>query len=287
MLKNMQENEIKKPKKRYLSIIFWLALITFAYFSGQYLLNEFSYKEAKENAKSQFSNIESEIYKTTPLTNTEVTKTDDKPLIQNEILLKQQLQISELQNNLNTLKNDIASLKINDSLSKIILSFVRLQDLVEAQQNYTDQLQKLKVLSRADFALTNKIEKLETTLQSQPKNNQQLAKEFANLIPEIKAKEIEIKSGGTWLGKIKAIVAKFIVIKRVGEKNFSSNVEELIFQISQNIDKNQFDQALKNTELLGSDYWEILALIKIDLQNANNFKEVSDDIYKYLELLSN
>ncbi len=278
--------EIKKPKKRYLSVTFWLALIIFAYFSGKYLLSEFSYKQAKDNAQSQFSNVETEIYQT-PLTTTEITQPDDKPLNQNEILLKQQLQIAELQNSFNVLKDDLARLKTNDSLAKIILSFVKLQDLVGAKQNYDAPLQKLEMLSRADFALTNKIEKLKAALQNQPKNSQELAKEFTDLIPQIKARQAEIKSGGTWWGKIKGVIARFIVIKKTGENNARSDVESQSLQILKALKNNNLEQALQSLNLMDVAYQEILVNFKVDLQNADAFKQISDGIYRYLEVLSN
>ncbi len=280
------EQKIKKPKKRYLSVIFWIALIIFAYFSGQYLLSELDYKQAKESATSQFSNVETEIYQT-PIDDTEIIKPDNHPLTQNEILLKQQLQIAELQKSFNILKEDVARVKTNDSLAKIILSFVKLQDLVEAKQNYDSQLQKLGVLGRADFALTNKIDKLKLALGNQPKNSQELTKEFADLIPKIKAKQFEIDSGGTWLGKIKAATAQFIVIKRTDENTASSDVELFIIKTQNAINNKQFDQALENFELIGDDYQKIVAAAKVNLANANNFEQISGEIYSYLEVLSN
>jgi len=286
MSEQQTNQEIKKPRKRYLSVTFWLALIIFAYFSWQYLLSEFNYRQARENAQSQFSNVETEIYQT-PLTIAETTKPDEKPLNQNEILLKQQLQIAELKNSFNALEIDLARLRSNDGLAKIILSFVKLEDLAEAKKNYDSQLQKLEVLSRADFALTNKIEKLKLALINQPKNSQELVTEFTNLIPQIKAKQIEIESGGTWWGKIKGIIARFIVVKKTGENNSSSDVELQALTIIKALENNQFDHALQNLDLIGEDYQEILANFKTDLQNANDFKQISDEIYRYLEVLSN
>lgn len=282
----MQEQPNPKSKKRYYSIIFWLALIIFAYFSGQYLLNEFHYKQAKENAKSEFSNIETEIYQI-PVAKTEPIKAEEKPLNQNEVLLKQQLQIADLQNSINALQLDLSRLKTNDGLAKIILSFVKLQDLVESKHNYDSELQKLEVLCRADFALTSTIAKLKSTLQNQPKNHQELSREFADLIPQIKAKQIEIESGGTWWGRIKAVVARFIIIKKTGENKSGSDVESAIFKIITALENKQFDRALQNVDLIGRDYQETLATLKIDLQNASNFQQVSGEIYKYLEALSN
>jgi hypothetical protein len=285
----MPEQEIKKPKKRYFSAIFWLALIIFAYFSLRYFWSEFNYDQAKDSAKSQFANIETEIYQT-PLSSAEIAKPDDKPLTQNEILLKQQLQISELQNSFNALKADLARFKLNDSLPKIILSFVKLQDLVLAKQNYNSELQKLEALSRADFALTGKIEKLKLALESKAKNSEELTKEFADLIPNIKAKQIEIESNGSWFGKVKATIARFIVIKRTDENSAGSSKDDvvsLIIKTQKAIENQRFDVALGNLEIMGDDYLGILVNVKNDLQNANNFKQISDDIYRYLEVLSN
>jgi len=283
---NQEMKKPIKPRKIYLSVTFWLALIIFAYFSWQYLLSEFNYKKAKENAQSQFSNVETEIYQT-PLAIAETAKPDDKPLNQNEILLKQQLQIAELKNSFNALEIDLARLRTNDSLAKIILSFVKLEDLAESKKNYDSQLQKLEVLSRADFALTNKIEKLKLALINQPKNSQELVKEFADLIPQIKAKQIEIESGGTWWGKIKGIIARFIVVKKTGENNAGSDVELQALKIIKALENNQFDQALQSLDLINENYRGILTNFKTDLQNADDFKQISDEIYRYLEVLSN
>ncbi|MES2677356.1 MAG: hypothetical protein V4612_03465 [Pseudomonadota bacterium] len=282
----MPEQPIKKSKKYYYLAVFWLTIIGLVYFSGKYLINEFHYKQAKDNAQSQFANIETEIYQT-PIAHSEANKIEEKPLNQNEILLKQQLQISELQNSFSALQLDLARLKTNDSLPKIILSFVKLQDLIAAGQNFDNELQKLEVLCRADFALTDKIIKLKLTLKNQPKNRQELAKEFANLIPQIKAKQVEIKSGGTWWGRIKAVIARFIIIKKTGESNSASEVESAMFKIINAIENNRLDVALQNVDLIGNDYREILAGFRNNLQSSSNFQQISNEIYKYLEMLSN
>ncbi len=286
--KQIEEQAINKPKKRRYSIIFWLALLVFAYFAGKYLLSELHYKKAKENAQNQFPNIEAEIYQT-PVASEKAATPDEKPLNQSEILLKQQLQITELQNGFNALKLDFARLKTNESLAKIILSFVKLQDLAFKKQNYDFQLQKLEMLARADFALVSKIEKLKTALQTRPKSQQELSGEFADLVVQIKARKIEIESenkwGGAWLGKLKATISKFIIIKRTDEITAKSP-SDLTF-ISQNIENKQYEQALQNLSLIGNDYQEILTSFKTDLQNAAEFQKINDEIYRYLEMLSN
>ena len=292
-----EQQNITKPKnnKRYFSAIFWLALVIFIYFSGQYILNEFHYQQAKKEAKSEFPNIEAEIYKTNseapqsqPLSTviSEASKPLE-PLNHTDVLLKQQLQISELQNNYSTVKLDLERLKANDSLPKIILSFVKLKDLVDLKQNYSGELQKIEALCRADFAITSKISQLKLALQNQPKNNLELSAEFAQLIPEIKAKKFEFESSQTWIGKIKATIAKFIVIKRTDGKNDGSSFETAIANTQNFINNRQYDKALQNLETLGCHYGEVLGIIKKDLQNADDFQKISDEIYRYLEVLSN
>ena len=291
-----QQNIAKtKNNKHYFSVIFWFALIILIYFSGQYLLNEFHYQHAKKESKSEFLNIESEIYKTN---NTETqnqtlstaigesAKTLE-PLNHADILIKQQLQISELQNNYNTLRLDLERLKINDSLPKIILSFVKLKNLVDLIQNYNDELQKLEVLCGSDFAITSKIVKLKLALQNQPKNNLELSSAFIRLVPEIKAKKFEFESSYTWIGKIKSAIARFILIKRTDEENDGSRFDNTISNTQNFINISQYDKALQNLETLGYNYVGVLEAIKKDLKNADDFKKVSDEIYQYLEVLGN
>jgi hypothetical protein len=279
---NMQEPTIKtKSKKRYFSIIFWLSTIILAYFLAQYFLNQ-----DPQNVAISVAKIEIE-------TKPEVNKVEtfaesakeiiEKPLDKNEILLKQQMQISELQNGLNDLRLNLNKLKTSESLSKIILSFVRLRDLVDLKQNYDEELKKLAVLCRADFVISGHIEKLKLALQYQPKNNQELSQNFINLAPQIKAKKIEIKNGESVHGRFKAAISKVFVIRKSGE-NIGSDIA--LLSIENQIKNRKYGQAIQNIELIGGEYQEIFTILKVDLRKADDFQQVSDEIYKYLETLS-
>lgn len=283
----MIEQNNKKSNKT-LIIIFVVALVILMIFTGNYLFNIF--QKAPENTGSanapisEFNNIESEIYQAN--SNNQLEKTHDSSINQTEVLLKQQLQISELQHNLSELKSEIERIKTGDALSKIILSFVKIQDLVEKKQNYYEELQKLELLCRADFALSRKIEKLRSSLSNSAKNNIELSKEFFEISPILKAKKVELDSHGSWSGKIKAFFTKYIVIKKTGEKS-KSDFDRLVDNLQISIDNKQYTVAIQVIDNMDPQYQEILVNLKTDLQNADDFKQISNEIYRYLEMLSN
>ncbi|MCE3255133.1 MAG: hypothetical protein K0R25_627 [Rickettsiaceae bacterium] len=282
------KNSLRKSRKFYFSAIFWIALVIFTYFAARYFISEF--KHRKDSA-SEIQDTDSTKQDQSLENPTEADKTtagaNEQTLNSNDILLKQQLQISELQKNYNDLKLDVEKLKTNNELPKIILSFVKLQDLVSLKQNYNNQLQKLEVLCRADFALTAKISKLKIALQNQPKSNMELAEEFSKLIPKINAKRLESEGSKGWIGKIKAFIGKFIIIKRTDGKGERANFDALITDAANSIANQQYDKALQAINLLGSQYASILSAIEIDLQNADYFQKTTDEIYQYLQTLSN
>lgn len=282
----MAEQEIKKPriKKHYAAIIFWSVLIIFAYFSARYITYELDYKKAQKAVNSQFTNLESKIYQTTLPDNT-----TDQAKPNSDILLKQQMQISELQNNYNNLRFELERLKTGDSLPKIILTFVELRDLIDTGSNYQEKLQKLEVLCGRDIALSNKIAQLKFFLQNKPKNSAQIAGEFSSLIPEIIAKKIELNNNQNWWGKTKAVIARFITVRRVdgSSQTAGQNVDSIIMQSKNLIAKKQYGATLKILNSLGSDYQPLLVKLNFDLQNADGLQQISGEIYEYLKTLSN
>jgi hypothetical protein len=279
-----------KIKKSYFTIIFWLVLIIFAYFTAKYLLNEWSYKQARKKAESQFSNIELEIYKTNEgnkidkVTNQQL-KLDDSPTNQNDLLLKQHLQITQLQSDYNALRSDLAMLKLNDSLPKIILSFVKLKNLIDFKMNYDEELQKLELLVNKDQNLVNKIKKLKFFLQKQPKNKKELLDEFDSIIPIIFAKKIIVENNNSLIDKIRANISQFIMIKKIGEAN-KSNLEMSVANTRNFINAAKYHKALLELGNIDDYYQETLSPIKSDLKNIINLQLISSEIYHYLEVIS-
>lgn len=275
----MPEQQEKKINKRYVSIIIWLVLIIFAYLAARHITNEISNKRAQKTAETPLINIAP----------TPGNPASEAPQTTSDILLKQQLQISELQNNYNNLRFELERLKTGDNLPKIIFTFVKIQDLLNAKSDYASELQKLEVLCGRDIALSNKVAKLKFFLKNPPKNSAEIADEFSKTIPEIIAKKIELNNKqGLW-GKTKSVIARFITIRRVdgNAQTIEQNVDAVIMQSKNLIAQKQYGAALKTLNSLGEDYQPILIKLNIDLQNADGLQQISDEIYEYLKVLSN
>ena len=89
------------------------------------------------------------------------------------------------------------------------------------------------------------------------------------------------------MGRIKAVISRFIIIKKTGENSAKSDVELAIFKTINAIENNRLNVALQNLDLMGNDYREITSAFRNNLQKADNFQQISNEIYKYLEMLSN
>jgi Ca2+/Na+ antiporter len=291
--KNSDKGTLNKKSKKHISIIFWIILIVLAYIAYLYIDSTIKYQKAKKIKENQFSNIESQIYQTK-----QTVIDEDIPTIINDsdpkdILLKQQMQISELQNNYNKLSIEIKRLKTADSLPKIILTFVNLRELIEENSDYKEELRKLEVLCGRDIALSNKIAQLKLFLNSQPKNSSQISEEFSKLIPKIIAKKIELSNNKSWWGKAKASLSHFITIRRTDgvAKNNAQNIDLIIMESKKLIAQKKYGKTLSKLnsleDALKDEYQTILTKLIFDLENAHGLQKTSDDIYQYLKLLSN
>ncbi|MFT6220599.1 MAG: hypothetical protein ACJAVG_001319 [Rickettsiales bacterium] len=214
-------------------------------------------------------------------------KIDNKPLDQNEILLKQQIQISDLRDDLNSLKLDVSRSKTNNNLPKIILTFIKLSDLVEENKPHEDLLRKLEILSKADFSLSSKVSYLRKNLIKEHKSQKELENQFSYLTSQIKAKKYKIENENSWSDKAKSMISRFVIIRKTNEKNQASDIDILILKIENNIEQKEYDLALENIDLVGDDYQDILVDFKDDLEKSANLERSFEDLYQYLEALSN
>ncbi|MFT7087177.1 MAG: hypothetical protein ACJAZX_000605 [Rickettsiales bacterium] len=264
----------QKLTKRRLSIIFWLVLIIFIFFSAKYLASELDSGNTGEfSTKPTTKNIQPK--------NTINKVTLDK----DEVLLKQQIAIAELNKRVQNLEMAMVKIRTENLLPKIILNFVELQDLIDSNQNYEKELRQLEILSRADFALSIKVAKLKSILKTNPKTNQDLSAEFANLIPRIKDRQAEIENKDGMLGTIKAKISKFVSIRRIGDKKTNSDIESLINKTQNDIASKKYISALENLNSMGGNYQQINSTIKINLQNSHNLQESINDFYQFLNAL--
>lgn len=278
---------MKETNKKYFLIILGLLLAIIVFSGGKYLVNEIKYQRAKQSDSNQFANIEAKIYDTS---NSAPNQTAENPTkFDNEVLLKQQVAITELQKNYNDLKLEVTKLQHQNQLPKMILGFISLRDDFDQGKNYQEDLQKFELLCGHDLALTNKVVKLKSLLKNPIKTNQEISIEFSALIPQIIAEKTLLNSNQNWQNKLKAQIAKLIVIRRVDGKveKPGQDVDLMVLQTEKAINNQQYDQALQMIAALNNDYQTIFTKLIPDLQNVSQLQQISSDIYSYLQELSN
>ncbi|MFT6106136.1 MAG: hypothetical protein ACJA0S_000803 [Rickettsiales bacterium] len=280
---------LKKLKQHRISIIFWALIILTIFFLVNQITNTLDKEKKimvlkKEDVSQNIFNKKKEKKKKELMSENHPS---NKKFDQNEVLLRQQLQISDLRDDLNGLKMEISRFKTSDNLPRIVLTFVQLKSLVESKQDYDNALRDLEILSKSDFSLSEKISLLKINLEKRQKNQKELRKEFANLSSQINADKIEDKNDISWDVKLMSLISKFVTIRKVDGKPLESNIDILIIEIKNNIEKKQYDVALKNIDLIDGDYQNILVDFKNDLKLASDLQKSFDDSYLYLETLSN
>lgn len=277
-----------KPSNRILKKLFWLILAIVIIFIAAKIHDEYQYKKAaKLVTPDQLSNIETQIFDINSNADNNgsiaISSEGDTSLI------KQKLQIEELQKQLQILQIELDKLKNQDKLPKIIIALVELQNQFELGKNYDGNLSKLEALSASDLVLNNKIEKLKAVLKNSPKHSREISNNFAGIIPQIIALKYSEPQNTGIIGKIWNNISKLITIRRIDGivKKPKQNVDFIILQTEKLIAEEKYEQALNLLSTLGQDYQPVLVKVNFDLQNAADFQKVNSEILSYLKELSN
>ncbi|MDA0902156.1 MAG: hypothetical protein O3B09_01940 [Proteobacteria bacterium] len=300
MKNNQQEtstNAVKNPRKKraFFRLIFWLFLLVIIAVGAELLLNNsglFNNDDLVteeelmdfDDAKSGDSKIDN-----SKITDQQIITPQRNPRLKAASIDKHQEEIAELQLQFQNLKDDLEKIKNQDHLPKIIISFVKLRDLIKAGKDYQNQLQEFELLINADSTLANKVKKLRITLKNKPKTDQQIRDNFANLIPELIKKESDLKTEDKLLAKVKNNIAKLIVIRRVDGvvKNEDDTIDAIIVKTQNLINIGNYQAAFDSLSSLPKDYKSLTIKMIIDLKTAAELSETNREIFTYLNQLAN
>lgn len=297
-----QQNQDSAPqnggrKRQFLltKIVITISLGFFAYFGFKYWQVQQAKKAAAKTEVEKFDNVESEIFDLSgdyqvpqgvdphelpDITVNELREKGAEFIYQ--MLIKNQVQINDLREQINGLKAEILKYKNQEKLGKMIFSYVAFRENLLAGKPYAEDLKNFEMLVSFDENLQNKTSKLKTLLPNfrAPK---EMSSEFSHLIPDLIATKTNDPDTGL-LGKIRHNISRLVVIRKVGEEG--GDVDAIIAKTEKKLEEQNYQEALNLLLSLDQNYHAILVVFLTDLNNSIEVQKIDQEILNYLKNLS-
>lgn len=281
----------KKDNSTIKKLVVLLALIAVSYLSFQYYKYSQGRNLASQNAaKNELSENElfevsgeykGEDYDLSDLTISEMREKGAEFIYQ--ILLKNQLQIEGLKNDLKTVNQELLRYKNNQKITKMVLVYVQLREDFSNEKDYNKNLENFEILTQGDKNLKTLIDDLKLNLVKFS-NEDQLRKSFKNLIPEL----IAVKRHGnedSFVANIRRNFSKLISIRNSKNK-VGNDIEATILRVEGYLKEQNYNQAALDLTLVDGQYQEVLKSFVESLKVAIEVKRIDGEIVNYLEKIS-
>jgi flagellar biosynthesis component FlhA len=201
-----------------------------------------------------------------------------------QTLLKNQIKIEDLYSQIQGLKGELAKYRSQEKIGKMIVAYVDLRDKMLAGKNYEQDLKNFETLSASDEVLMAKINKLKPALGLFA-TKENLAKNFADLIPEIILNKKNGSRPETLLEKVRRNISRLVVIRRIDEKN-PQEVDAVVVRIEKFLKQESYQDALGAALSLDQSYHAILKNFLDELSAALEVQQIDQEILNYLKTIS-
>lgn len=291
-----QEKVVKKTKTGLiLKVVIFLIILFFGYIlygsikQKNFIFNsEKSIKNSDNNNSSDNSEILtlSDEYKDQnseaidSLNLAELKEKGDEFIYQT--LIKNQLQIEEINEKIRQLKNDFNKYKSQEKIAKITTSYISLREKIYAGSDYSEELKNFEVSVIFDDNLKNKSDRLRKNLDSFL-NDEKINENFAKIIPNLITKKYQNLGNDLW-SKIKYNLSKIIVIRKIDNEDVST-IDGAVLKIENLLRNKKYQEALDNLLLLDQSYHEIIKDFLDLLSVSIEVRKIDQDILNYIKNL--
>ena len=291
-----QEKVVKKTKTGLiLKVVIFLIILFFGYIlygsikQKNFIFNsEKSIKNSDNNNSSDNSEILtlSDEYKDQnseaidSLNLAELKEKGDEFIYQT--LIKNQLQIEEINEKIRQLKNDFNKYKSQEKIAKITTSYISLREKIYAGSDYSEELKNFEVSVIFDDNLKNKSDRLRKNLASFL-NDEKINENFAKIIPNLITKKYQNLGNDLW-SKIKYNLSKIIVIRKIDNEDVST-IDGAVLKIENLLRNKKYQEALDNLLLLDQSYHEIIKDFLDLLSVSIEVRKIDQDILNYIKNL--
>jgi hypothetical protein len=295
----IKKNKSDKKKQSFLTkFVIILSLIFFGYLGFKYWQIKQAQQAGAKAEVEKLDNVDSEIFDLSDeygkpqdhdqnhqdlpdLTVNELKEKGAEFIYQ--MLLKNQVQINDLRDQIQLIKSEILKYKNQEKIGRMIFTYVGLRQEFYASEPYDESLKNFEMLGAFDEILSGRVAKLKALLPDFI-DQKSLIRNFSDLIPELIASKTYNPNAGI-ISNIRHNISKLIVVRKIDEIN-SKDVDGIIAKTEKLLREENYQEALNLLLSLDQSYNQILSEFLSDLNVAVEVQKIDREILNYLKSLS-
>ena len=201
-----------------------------------------------------------------------------------QLLIKNQVQIEDINNQLRNFKGDFIKLKSQEKFNKLIINYVELREKLFNGEDCKSEIESFDLLSASDEFLQNKflVIKEDYALFSTQKK---LMDSFKSITNQLIINENYSEENASLFEKLRHNFNKLVVIRKVKNLN-PDRLEGVINQIELALSQKNYQEALNKSLSLDKAYFPIVQKFLEELSIAIEIQNADKEIIKYLKSLT-
>ncbi len=201
-----------------------------------------------------------------------------------QLLIKNQVQIEDINNQLRSFKGDFIKLKSQEKFNKLVINYVELRDKFFKGEDCKSQIEGYDLLSISDEFLHNKFLVIKENNAQFP-TQKKLLESFKSLTKQLLINENYDEKQANLIEKLRHNLKKLVVVRKIENVN-PDQLEGLINQIETALLQEDYQQALAKILSLDKSYFAIIQKFLEELNIAIEVQNADKEIIKYLKSLT-
>jgi len=201
-----------------------------------------------------------------------------------QLLIKNQVQIEDINNQLRNFKGDFVKLKSQEKLNKLVINYVELREKLFNGENCKTEIDSYDLLSMSDEFLHNKFLIIKEN-HDLLIDHQKLLESFKSIAGELIVNENYDEKQANLIEKLRHNLKKLVVVRKL--KNLDpAHIEGLVNQAELALSKKNYQEALDKILSLDKSYFKIVQKFLEDLSIMIETQNADKEIIKYLKSLN-
>jgi hypothetical protein len=201
-----------------------------------------------------------------------------------QLLIKNQVQIEDINNQLRNFKGDFIKLKNHEKINKLILNYVELREKLFNGEDCKSEIEGYDLLSVSDEFLQNKFLTIKEGYALFP-TQKKLLESFKSITNQLIINENYDEKNASLFEKLRHNFNKLVVIRKVKNLN-PDRLEGVINQIELALSQKNYQEAMNKSLSLDKAYFPIVQKFLEELSIAIEIQNADKEIIKYLKSLT-
>jgi len=201
-----------------------------------------------------------------------------------QLLIKNQVQIEEINNQLRNFKGDFVKLKSQEKLNKLVINYVELREKLFNGDDCKSAIEGYDLLSISDEFLHNKFLVIQENY-SKVSSQKKLIESFKLIAGELITNENYDEKQANLLEKLRHNLKKLVVIRKLNNSD-PKQLEGIINQTELALSEKNYQEALDKILSLDKSYFQIVQKFLEELNVMVETQNADKEIIKYLKSLT-